>query len=186
MTNGINYNWIRFGIDKEMLRNIINPAFHQMTGQTLTMYMLDEGYPPVIDADTRRDETKIFYDVRKVEAQFMEFVASYRSAFVFKSQCLGWIKNVTYEEKQALIPDNFRGANGRTFEEALITSPLGELHQYEGNDVYPMFFYEIRNEDGTYTSTMNQNNDVDFWAFYDFFGKERVILDYKIMEAWEK
>ena len=181
MVKDVQYNWIWFGINKQMLQTVINPKFKEFTGLTLTNFLLNEGYSPVMNEISMRDDTQVFYNIRRVDAQFMQFVASFKEAFTFKSVNLAWVKNVTYEEKQMLIPDYFPRAKGRTFEQALILD-IDKPKQYEGNDVYPCFFYDHQNEDGTYGSTAIENNQDDFWAFYKFFGADRIILDYKIRE----
>ena len=182
MVKDLAYNWIWFGINKQMLQTVINPKFKELTGASLTSYLLNEGYSPAMNEISMRDDTQVFYNIRRVDDQFMQFVASFKEAFTFKSGCLAWVINPTYEEMQSEIPDYFPRAKGRKFADALICDADGKPKQYQGDDVYPCFFYDTLNEDGTYTSTAKENDQDDFWAFYKFFGADRIILDYKIRE----
>lgn len=179
---GINYNWILFGVNKKMLLSVINPSFKELTGDTLTIYMLNMGYSPISNMQTRLDEAQVYYEIRMVDEMFMQFAEKYMEAFTFQSKCLAWVINPTYEEMQSEIPDYFPRAKGRKFADALICDADGNPKQYQGDDVYPCFFYDTLNEDGTYTSTAKENDQDDFWAFYKFFGADRIILDYKIRE----
>ena len=177
----IKYNWILLGANKQFIENIINPELIEKNGMTFQILMLNSGHAPINNRNTYSDVEQLYYDIPLLYSWLYDLMCKYKEAFTFTSKCLAYVKMPTYEEKQMLIPDYFPRAKGRTFEQALIID-IDKPKQFEGNDVYPCFFYDYQNEDGTYTSTAIENNQDDFWAFYKFFGTDRIILDYKIRE----
>lgn len=175
------YNWILLGVNRQYVDKIINPELIEKHGNTFQLLMINSGHAPINNRNTLNDIEQLYYDIPLIYSWLYDLMCKYKEAFTFRSKCLAYVQMPTFEEKQMLIPEYFPRAKGRTFEQALILD-IDKPKQYEGNDVYPCFFYDDQNEDGTYTSTATENNQDDFWAFYKFFGSDRIILDYKIRE----
>ena len=120
------------------------------------------------------------YVGERIESKFLLFIAGYRDSFIFSADVLGWIKNPPSEKLDALVPDSWPNALGRTFREY-----CGQCETI-GDDVYYSMhcFYEGY-DNGKYNSRPTDPSEVEFWLFYDHFGKNSVVLDYEKPKANE-
>ena len=171
--------WIILAIDKSILNKLINPYMLEKYGINIANHLLYDGFVPINNHNIINPESVIYYDLPYIDDVLFDLIQKFKEGFTFTTECFAWVKSPTYEEMQTLIPDNFPRAKGRTFSEALIKYE-GKAKQFEGNDIYPCFFYDKKDENGEYTlSTTNSNQD-DFWAFYQYFGADRIVLNHKI------
>jgi hypothetical protein len=173
-------NPVRLGIKRDALKeseDIIGSLNYVFTRQIeanpdaekLQVYALSAGFYQPAEPLTLFDGVYKYYIAEKIESKFLPFIAGYRDCFKFSATVLGWIKNPTTEQLNALVPTDWPHALGRTFREY-----FGQCETV-GNDVYYSMhtFWEGEN----LTSRPCDTDDTEFWLFYDYFGKAMVVLD---------
>lgn len=170
---------MNMGIKRDALSNGVNIAFQNLPNNTkklsLEEYLMQRGYVPLQDDVSLIDEMYNRYKVRRIESTFLPFVNNFRGDFILSGVCLGWIKNPTEEQLNTLVPDSFPHAFGRLFKDY-----FAEHKEIDGDNYYSMYCYY--QGDGTkYTSRDTYTNQDEFWLFYDYFGTDKVKLNYEVV-----
>ena len=190
---------IRLGINRAKLKeseDVIGSLNYVFTRQIdanpdaekLQVYLLSaNAYQPPEPTCLFGDEYK-YYLAERIEQKFLPFIAGYRDCFKFSADVLGWIKNPTAEQLGELVPENWPYAMGRTFFEYFgqckaIGSDVyysmhtfwegrGKLNVATDSDEVREFYNTER-----YGARPTDPDETEFWLFYDYFGKNSVVLD---------
>lgn len=166
------------GINRDALSNGVNIAFQNLPTNTkklsLEEYLMQRGYVPLQDDTSLQDEKYNRYKVRRIESIFLPFINNFREDFVFSSDILGWIKNPTEEQLNTKVPDNFPNTFNRTFKEY-----FAQYEEIDGDHYYSMHCYFEGYDNGKYHNRPTDPNYIEFWLFYDYFGSEKVVLNYE-------
>lgn len=141
------------------------------------------------------------YVGERIESKFLLFIAGYRDSFIFSADVLGWVRNPPADKLDALVPDTWPHALGRTFREycgqcdAVGDDVYYSMHTFwEGAKKDPYapkndsaaekeveLFYSIER----FGARPTDPSEIEFWLFYDYFGKNSVVLDYEKPKANE-
>ena len=196
---------MNMGIKRDALSSGVNVAFQSLPSNpkklSLEEYLMQRGYVPLQDDVSLYDEEFNRYKVRRIESSFLPFVDNFRVDFQFSAAVLGWIKNPPADKLDALVPDTWPNALGRTFREycgqceAIGDDVYYSMHTFwEGAKNNP---YSPKNESAAekeaelfysierFGARPTDPSEVEFWLFYDYFGKSAVVLDYEKPKANE-
>ena len=170
---------MNMGIKRDALSNGVNIAFQNLPDNTkklsLEEYLIQRGYVPLQDDKSLSDEVYNRYRVRRIESTFLPFVNNFREDFLFSGVCLGWIKNPSEEQLNTLVPTTFPYTFGRTFKDY-----FAEYKEFDGDKYYSMYCY-YQGDGNSYTSRDTYTNQDEFWLFFDYFGEDKVKLNYEVI-----
>lgn len=166
--------WVRLKIRRAGL-NQINIDFNQQTGKVIAIYLLENGYCPVVDAESIEDEDNIHYLLREIDDTLFGIIEKNRGCFGFSSECIAWLKNPTHDELEEIVPESFPDIQGRNFREYMAVKKV-----VDGHDYYSCHCLNQKSDELGYYSRYKNPTEEDFWPFYDKFGSERIILNHKM------
>lgn len=169
--------------------------------EKLQTYILSANFYQPVEPPSLFGTPYKMYVGERIESKFLLFIAGYRDSFIFSADVIGWIKNPPADKCDALVPDTWPNALGRTFREY-----FGQC-EVVGNDVYYSMHtfwegvknnpYSPKNESAAekeaelfysierFGARPTDPSETEFWLFYDYFGKNSVVLDYEKPKANE-
>lgn len=174
-------------IAREGLAGGMNTTFKSLPANVdslyLEQYLARYGFVLMDDEQLLADPVFNWYKTaRGIETAFLPFIYAYKTQFRFIGNELAYVKNPTDAQLNALVPDSFPYAFGRTFREYLaifgydqdgIIMPYCQI----GEDrYYKMYCYNRQDDNGEYTSKDYDETEETFWPLANHFGLDKVIL----------
>ena len=172
------------GIARVGLAGGMNTTFRSLPSNVdklyLEQYLARYGFI-LIDEDALLSDSIFnwYRTERGIETAFLPFIAAFKAEFKFRGNELAYVKNPTEEQLDAPVPESFPFAFGRTFMEYLACFDPSTGQNYveiNGDVYYKMYCYNLKNDNGTYTSKDYDETEKTFWPLAEYFGLEKVVL----------